>query len=101
MKQQSWYKQDPEGLTLYLQVQPGAKKTEIIAVHDQELKIRLQAPPIEGRANQVLLKWIAQLFDVPIRQVALKRGEKSRHKVLVIRGSLMDPDTIYSFLDES
>jgi len=90
-----WYKRDAEGLTIYLYVQPGAKKTEIMGVHDRELKIRFNIPPIEGRANKALLKYIAQAFNVPIRQVTLKRGTKSRHKIILITGSLVEPDCLF------
>ena len=90
-----WYKRCAEGLTIYLYVQPGAKKTEITGVHDSELKIRLNIPPIEGRANKALLKYMAQVFDVPIRQVTLKRGATSRHKILLITGSLVEPDGLF------
>ena len=89
-----WYQQNEEKLTIYLYVQPGAKKTELVGIHENELKIRLNTPPIEGRANKVLLHYIAQIFAVPVKQVTLKRGEKSRHKVLVITGSLVDPNCL-------
>jgi uncharacterized protein len=91
-----WYKRDAEGLTIYLYVQPGAKKTEITGVHDSELKIRLNTPPIEGRANKALLKYIAQIFNIPIKQVTLKRGAKSRHKILLITGSLVEPNGLFA-----
>ena len=89
-----WYQRDAEGLTLRLYVQPGAKKTEIVGLHEGELKIRLNTPPIEGRANKALLKYIAEIFKVPIRQVTLQRGDKSRHKVLTIIGSMVNPDDL-------
>ncbi|KTD02239.1 DUF167 domain-containing protein [Fluoribacter gormanii] len=89
-----WYQRDAEGLTLRLYVQPGAKKTEIVGLHEGELKIRLNTPPIEGRANKALLKYIAEIFKVPIRQITLQRGDKSRHKVLTIIGSMVNPDDL-------
>ncbi|WP_454780497.1 DUF167 domain-containing protein [Legionella sp. WA2022007384] len=89
-----WYQHDAEGLTLRLYVQPGAKKTEIVGLHEGELKIRLNTPPIEGRANKALLRYIAEIFKVPIRQITLQRGDKSRHKVLSIIGSMVDPDDL-------
>ncbi|PWY57045.1 YggU family protein [Legionella qingyii] len=89
-----WYQRDAEGLTLRLYVQPGAKKTEIVGLHEGELKIRLNTPPLEGRANKALLKYIAQIFKVPARQITLQRGDKSRHKVLTIIGSMVEPDDL-------
>lgn len=86
-----WYKRDNEQIILNVYIQPGAKHTEIAGFHGEALKIRLHAPPIDGRANEALLKFIAQLFAVPTRQVLLKRGDKSRHKTLIINGSRIDP----------
>ncbi|ARM34783.1 YggU family protein [Legionella longbeachae] len=90
-----WYKREAEHLILYLYVQPGAKKSEIVGMHEGVLKIRLNAPPIEGRANKELLKYVAQLFKVPPSQVVLKRGDKSRHKVLLVKNSSVDPNVLF------
>jgi uncharacterized protein (TIGR00251 family) len=92
--QPNWYRRDGENITLTLHVQPGAKRNEIAGLHGDALKIRLAAPPIEGRANEALLKFIAKLFDVPLRQVELKRGEQSRHKVILVQRSRVEPDSI-------
>lgn len=87
-----WYRRSGDVLTLNLHVQPGAKHSEICGLHGEALKIRLAAPPVEGRANKALLKFIAGLFDVPLRQVELKQGGQSRHKVVAITGSTFDPE---------
>jgi hypothetical protein len=92
----SWYRRDGDTIALTLHVQPGAKKTEVAGLHGQALKIRLAAPPVEGRANVALLKFIAGLFDVPLRQVALQNGGKSRHKVILVECSYVNPDSIIS-----
>ncbi|HET7831754.1 MAG TPA: DUF167 family protein [Gallionella sp.] len=89
-----WYRQNGELLTLTLHIQPGAKRSEIAGLHGDALKIRLAAPPIEGRANEALLKFIAQLFEVPLRQVELKQGGQSRHKVIQVQGSKIAPESI-------
>lgn len=89
-----WYQRDAKGLTLYIFIQPGSKKTEVVGIYDGELKIRLNAPPIEGRANKALIQFIALLFKVPLKQVFLTRGDKSRHKVLKIVGNAIVPDDL-------
>lgn len=89
-----WFRRNGEILTLTLHVQPGAKRTELAGLHGDALKIRLAAPPVEGRANEALLKFIAGLFDVPVRQVELKQGGQSRHKVVAITGSKVDPESL-------
>jgi uncharacterized protein (TIGR00251 family) len=89
-----WYRRNADVLTLTLHVQPGAKRSEIAGLHGEALKIRLAAPPVEGRANEALLKFIAQLFGVPLRQVELRQGGQSRHKVVAITGSEIEPENL-------
>lgn len=89
-----WYRRQGEVLTLTLHVQPGAKRSELAGLHGEALKIRLAAPPVEGRANEALLKFIAKLFDVPLRQVELRQGGQSRHKVVAITDSPIDPESL-------
>jgi uncharacterized protein (TIGR00251 family) len=91
-----WYRRNGEVLTLTLHVQPGAKRTDVAGLHGEALKIRLAAPPIEGRANEALLKFIAEFFGVPLRQVELKQGGQSRHKVVAITGSKVEPESLLS-----
>jgi uncharacterized protein (TIGR00251 family) len=89
-----WFRRNGEVLTLTLHIQPGAKRSELAGLHGEALKIRLAAPPVEGRANEALLKFIAGLFDVPVRQVELKQGGQSRHKVVAITGSQVNPESL-------
>ena len=63
-------------------------------LHGEALKIRLAAPPVEGRANEALLKFIANIFGVPLRQVELKQGGQSRHKVVSVTGSKVEPESL-------
>ncbi len=79
---------------LVLHVQPGAKRTEVSGLHGEALKIRLAAPPIEGRANEALLRFIADAFGVPLREVELLRGGQSRHKMVKVTGSSVLPESL-------
>ncbi len=90
----AWHRRNGETLTLTLHVQPGAKRSEVAGLHGEALKLRLAAPPVEGRANEMLLKFIAELFGVPSRQVELKQGGQSRHKVVAVTGSSVEPESI-------
>lgn len=78
------------GLTLSVRAQPGAKKTSIVGVYGEgataQLKIAVQAQPIEGRANSALIEFLAEHFGVSKRAVELVTGELSRSKVFLIRG---------------
>jgi uncharacterized protein (TIGR00251 family) len=88
----SWFRKEGEAIILTLHVQPGAKRSEVSGLHGDALKIRLAAPPIEGRANEALLRFIADSFEVPVRNVELMRGGQSRHKMVKISGSAVPPE---------
>jgi uncharacterized protein (TIGR00251 family) len=90
----AWYRRSGDVITLTLHIQPGAKRTDVAGLHGEALKIRLAAPPIEGRANEALLKFIAESFGVPVRQVELKQGGQSRHKVVAVTGSKVEPESL-------
>ncbi len=67
-------------VTLGVHAQPGAKKTEAAGVHDGRLKVKLAAPPVDGKANAALLEWVAALYGVSKSRVALVAGDTSRQK---------------------
>ena len=90
----AWYNREGEAITLILHVQPGAKRSEIAGLHGDALKIRLAAPAIEGRANEALLRFIAECFGVPQRNVQLRQGAQSRHKRVEVRGSAVEPENL-------
>lgn len=82
----SWLRADEEGVTLRLYIQPGAKKTEVVGLHGEALKIRLHAPPVEGQANAQLIAFLALHLAVPKRAVTLLSGEASRAKRVRVVG---------------
>jgi uncharacterized protein (TIGR00251 family) len=90
----SWYRQEGESVVLVLHVQPGAKRTEVAGLHGEALKIRLAAPPVDGKANEALLGFIADKFGVPLRGVELLRGGQSRHKMVKVTGSGVLPESL-------
>lgn len=90
----NWYRREGESIVLVLHVQPGAKRTEVSGLHGEALKIRLAAPPVEGRANEALLRFIADTFGVPLREVELLRGGQSRHKMVKVTGSAVQPESL-------
>jgi uncharacterized protein (TIGR00251 family) len=90
----NWYSSDGKSIVLVLHVQPGAKRTEVAGLHGEALKIRLAAPPVDGKANEALLSFIADKFDVPQRGVELLRGGQSRHKMVKVTGSVVLPESL-------
>jgi uncharacterized protein (TIGR00251 family) len=77
-----WLRRDAEGWLIAVHAQPGAKRTEVAGLHGESLKIRLAAPPVEGKANEALLRFIAGELGLRRSEVTLARGETSREKIV-------------------
>lgn len=80
----SWLRQGERQTTLTLHIQPGAKKTEIAGEHGDALKIRLAAPPVDGKANAALIAFVADRLGVAKSAVSVKSGHSSRRKVVEV-----------------
>jgi uncharacterized protein (TIGR00251 family) len=65
---------------------PRAKKSRLVGERGDALEIALAAPPVDGAANEELVRFVARLLGVPRRQVALVRGETSRDKLVAVTG---------------
>jgi uncharacterized protein (TIGR00251 family) len=82
------------GVTLAVRALPGAKKTEVLGVYCEgekaRLKIRVQAPAIEGRANSALIAFLAEAFALPKSKVEIVSGELSRSKVFMLQGVTLE-----------
>jgi hypothetical protein len=74
------------GVRLRVRVQPRASRSEIAGVHGDELRIRLQAPPVDGAANEALARFLADALGTPRSAVEIVSGLASRSKTVVIRG---------------
>jgi uncharacterized protein (TIGR00251 family) len=73
-------------VSFQVRVQPGASKDEIAGVINGALKIRLQAPAVENRANEALVEFLAHLLKTPKSAVRILAGDRSRRKRIEIRG---------------
>ena len=81
------------GVSFKVRVQPRASRTAITGVlGDEILKIALAAPPIEGRANEALVRFFAELFDVPPSAIEIASGGQSRNKVVRVAGASIAHD---------
>jgi len=81
-----WLTEHASGVALLLHCQPGAKVSRVVGEHDGRLKIALNAPAVENRANEVLVAWLAEKLSVPRRQVQLVSGQTSRKKRVLVEG---------------
>jgi len=78
------------GVSFYVQVQPRASRDAIEGEHADALKIRLTAPPVDDRANDALVRLLAERLNVPRAAVRIVAGEKSRRKRVVVAGVTSD-----------
>ncbi|MEY2632246.1 MAG: hypothetical protein RIR00_900 [Pseudomonadota bacterium] len=86
-----WCRTGSDGsLSLTLHIQPGAKRSEIAGLHGDALKIRLAAPPVDGKANACLIEFVADCLGLPRAAVSLKSGQTSRRKVLQVQSPPAD-----------
>jgi uncharacterized protein (TIGR00251 family) len=80
------------GIKISVRVIPGSSKCEISGLIDNSLKIKLDVPPVEGKANEKCIKFLSKLLGVPKTSIEIVSGEKSKNKILFIKG---DPDKLY------
>lgn len=75
-----------EKATLSIRIQPRASKNEAVVMENGGLKIRLTAPPVDGAANEALVRFLADALSIPKSQVAIVSGHTSRDKIVTIEG---------------
>jgi uncharacterized protein (TIGR00251 family) len=80
----NWFYWQNTVLFLQVQLQPGARTDQIVGEHGECLKIRITAPPVDGKANKHLIKFLAHCFDVPQQRVTVEKGELNRMKLIRI-----------------
>ena len=95
-----WLKQTPSGITLSLHCQPGAKQTKVLGLHDDCLKIALQAPPLENKANALLVAWLSKQLKVPQKQIQFISGQNSRRKRIEIQGDISAEQIIQGLMPD-
>jgi uncharacterized protein (TIGR00251 family) len=79
-------KEDPGSTTLSIRIQPRASKNGIVTMEDGGLKIRLTAPPVDGAANEALVKFLSGVLSIPKSRVEIVSGHTSRDKIVRISG---------------
>lgn len=81
-----WLAVAGEGVVLTLHVQPGARHSELAGVHGDALKLRISAPPVDGKANEAVLAFVAARLGVPRQMVCLVAGASARRKRVRVDG---------------
>lgn len=89
-----FYQWQGRDLRLRVKVQPRASRDELGDILDHSLKVRIQSAPVDGKANQQLIAFLASIFKVPKNRIELLSGQTSRIKTLLIREPARLPDCI-------
>ncbi|AQM20383.1 YggU family protein [Vibrio anguillarum] len=90
--------QEGEDLILKLYIQPKASRDSIVGLHGEELKIAITAPPVDGKANAHLTKFLAKQFKVAKGLIEIEKGELGRHKQVRIHSPQVIPQPIEAIL---
>lgn len=85
-REDDWWRAERGDLIVSIRVQPNARRDEVVGVADGRLRVKLAAPPVAGRANEALRRFVAERFGVRRSAVQVKFGASSRDKVVTIVG---------------
>jgi uncharacterized protein (TIGR00251 family) len=96
MSSAAW--RDDEDVVLKLYIQPKASRDQIVGLHGDEIKVAITAPPIDGKANVHLAKYLAKQFKVAKTHVVIEKGELGRHKQVRIHTPSQLPNEIEALL---
>ncbi len=101
MRDRSFHLHDgKKGAALAIRVTPRARKNEIVEVlSDGTVKIHLTAPPVEGKANEALLKFLSEVLDVPVSRIEVVAGATGRDKLISVME--MDATTLHRKIVEN
>lgn len=100
MSAADWFRWDGDDLVLQLKLQPRAANDGFAGLHDGRLKLRITAPPIDGRANAHLSAWLAKCFAVSKSDVSIESGQASTLKRVRIRAPRHLPDDLAGQLQD-
>ena len=94
----TFIKPQPDGVLLWVKVQPRASRNEIGEPLGDELRIKVTAPPVDSAANEAVVRLLTKTLGVGSSSVKLVRGQTSRHKVFKVRG--LEPEQMAKMLDK-
>ncbi len=95
-----WCSQCDNGIRLAVHVMPNAKKNEVVGPLDDSLKIRLQAQPIEGKANAALIRYLAEVLNVPRTAVLVTHGLSNKRKLIEVHAPQLTVASVKALLGQ-
>ncbi len=78
-------------MTIHIHAQPGAKRTEVVGLYGDCMKVRLASPPVDGKANECLIEFLARRLGVKRAQITISRGMSSRRKSVFVAATGLQP----------
>ena len=90
----SWYQLSRDGASIHIHAQPGAKRTEVAGLHGDCIKLRLASPPMDGKANECLIEFLARRLGVKRSQLSITRGMSSRRKTVHVAAVGVEPKVL-------
>ncbi|HIF9267347.1 TPA: DUF167 family protein YggU [Photobacterium damselae] len=88
-----------DDLIIRLYIQPKASRDQIVGIHGEELKIAITAPPVDGKANAHLTKYLSKQFKVAKGHIVIEKGELGRHKQVRVESPREMPAIITDLLN--
>lgn len=82
----------PTGTRVHLHVVPRASRTAVLGLHGERVKLAVAAPPVDGEANEAIVRWLAKALGLPREAVTLVAGQTGRQKTVAIEG--LDPEAV-------
>lgn len=80
------YQETSEGVIISLHVQPQAPKSQIIGEYNNCLKVKIKAPPVDGKANDEIIRFFSEILHCPKNNIEILKGDKSKQKKILVRG---------------
>lgn len=71
-------------MKLKITIQPNAKKNEVVGAHGDAVKIRIKAPPVDGEANDVLIRFLGEILEIPRKNIQILHGQTTKNKLVEI-----------------
>lgn len=85
-----WLTQTEKGYILRIQVVPNSSKTQVVGEHGERLKVKISAPPVDGKANEELIEFVQKKLNLKSSQIELLRGQTSKAKDLLVQSASKD-----------
>ncbi len=98
MSERAWCSVLARGVRIAVQIQANAKKTEVVGVLGEVLKLKLAAQPIEGKANEALVRYLAEALGVARSAVVITHGLSNKRKLIEVTAPGLDPSEVERLL---